>query len=51
MILSKKLSRKSFAVYGLGLTGCSVAECLKKSKVKNYYLWDDNKKKKKLIKN
>ena len=50
MILSKKLSRKSFAVYGLGLTGCSVAECLKKSKVKNYYLWDDNKKKRNLLK-
>jgi UDP-N-acetylmuramoylalanine--D-glutamate ligase len=50
MILSKKLSEKSFAVYGLGLTGSSVAKCLKKSKVKNYYLWDDNKKKRDLLK-
>ena len=50
MILSKTLSNKSFAVYGLGVTGLSVLNCLKKSKVKNFYLWDDDKTKRNSIK-
>ena len=50
MILSKTLSTKSFAVYGLGVTGLSVLNCLKKSKVKNFYLWDDDKFKRNSIK-
>ena len=50
MILSKTLSTKSFAVYGLGVTGLSVLNCLKKSKVKNFYLWDDDKTKRNSIK-
>ena len=42
MILSKTLSNKSFAVYGLGVTGLSVLNCLKKSKVKNYVIKNDD---------
>ncbi len=42
MILSKNLSKKIFAIYGLGVTGASVIKLLKRSKVKKYYLWDDN---------
>ena len=41
MILSKNLSKKTFAIYGLGLTGISVIKFLKRSKVKKYCLWDD----------
>jgi len=37
------LSKKSFAIYGLGTTGKSVINYLKKKKVKNYYFWDDKK--------
>ena len=33
---------KSFAVYGLGLTGKSVVKFLKKNKVKKISVWDDN---------
>ena len=32
---------KSFAVYGLGLTGKSVVKFLKKNKAKKIYIWDD----------
>ena len=47
MILPNKLREKSFAIYGMGITGRSVVDCLKKNKVKKYYTWDDNKIKKK----
>jgi UDP-N-acetylmuramoylalanine--D-glutamate ligase len=33
---------KSFAVYGLGLTGKSVIKFLKKNKVKKTIIWDDH---------
>ena len=49
MSLSKTLSSKSFAVYGLGITGISVINFLKKKKIKKLYAWDDIKKKKKRI--
>ena len=42
MIFKQILKNKSFLVYGLGLTGQSVLKFLKKTKVKNIYLWDDN---------
>ena len=45
MILSKKLRNKSFVVYGLGLTGISTINCLKRSKVKSIFSWDDSIKK------
>ena len=38
------LKKFSFLVYGLGSTGYSVIKYLKKKKVKNFYVWDDNKK-------
>lgn len=53
MVLHKKLRELSFLVYGLGLTGHSVINFLKKNKINNYLVWDDyNKnlhKKKKVI--
>ena len=39
---------KSFAVYGLGLTGNSVVNFLKKNKVNKIFTWDDNLSKHKL---
>jgi len=45
MILSNKFNEKSFAVYGLGKTGKSVINFLKKSGVSRYLVWDDNVKK------
>ena len=42
MIFKQILKNKSFLVYGLGLTGQSVIKFLKKMKVKNVFLWDDN---------
>ena len=47
MKLSKTLSNKSFAIYGLGITGSSVVKFFKESKIKNYCIWDDDKKKRK----
>ncbi len=40
---SSKLSKKSFAVYGLGLTGLSVINHFKKNSIKNFCVWDDDK--------
>ena len=48
MALSKTLSNKSFAIYGLGITGSSVVKFFKESKIKNYCIWDDDKKKRKI---
>jgi UDP-N-acetylmuramoylalanine--D-glutamate ligase len=49
-MLSKFLSNKSFAIYGLGVTGSSVIKYFKNSKIKNYLAWDDDKKKRKVFK-
>ncbi|MDC0472580.1 UDP-N-acetylmuramoyl-L-alanine--D-glutamate ligase [Pelagibacteraceae bacterium] len=40
----QNFSKKSFAIYGLGLTGKSVIKFLKKQSVSNYVAWDDLKK-------
>lgn len=45
MILPKTIKNKTFAVYGLGVTGCSVVNFLNNSGVKKIYFWDDNTKK------
>ena len=39
--------KKSFAIYGLGKTGLSVKKYLKINKVERFFLWDDNKIKRK----
>ena len=44
MIKPKNFSKKSFAIYGLGLTGKSVIKFLKKNDALNYIAWDDLKK-------
>lgn len=38
------LKKLSFLVYGLGVTGRSVIKFFKKKNLKNFYVWDDNKK-------
>ena len=38
----KNLSQKSFLVYGLGASGVSVINYLKKKKFTKFYVWDDN---------
>ncbi len=43
MLFGKKLRELSFLVYGLGLTGRSVINFLKKNNINNYIVWDDNK--------
>ena len=35
------LKKKSFLVYGLGVTGRSVINFFKKKKIKNFFVWDD----------
>ena len=37
----EKLKKKSFLVYGLGLTGKSVINFFKKNNIKNFLVWDD----------
>jgi UDP-N-acetylmuramoylalanine--D-glutamate ligase len=49
MISLKKLKKKNFAIYGLGLTGLSVINLLKKNKIKNFYAWDDKIEKRKKL--
>ena len=41
MLESYNFKGKSFAVYGLGLTGKSVVNFLKKNKVNKIFVWDD----------
>ena len=41
MLESYNFKGKSFAVYGLGLTGKSVVNFLKKNKVNKIFIWDD----------
>ncbi len=43
MNLSRDLSRKSFAIYGLGSTGRSVIKYFNRNRFKNYVIWDDDK--------
>ena len=43
MDISLNLSKKSFAVYGLGTTGRSVINYFNKAGIKNYIMWDDDK--------
>ena len=43
MDTSLNLSKKSFAVYGLGTTGRSVVNYFNKAGIKNYIMWDDDK--------
>ena len=42
MIKSINLKKKSYAIYGLGLTGKSVIKFLYKKGIKNFFTWDDN---------
>lgn len=44
MLQHPKLKELSFLVYGLGLSGKSVVNFLKKKKIKNFKVWDDKKK-------
>ena len=44
MIFKRILKDKSFLIYGLGLTGESVLTFLRKSKARDVFLWDDNRK-------
>ena len=50
MSFDQDFKKKSYAIYGLGLTGHSTLNFLKKSGVKNFFLWDDNSKKRKNFK-
>ncbi len=45
------LKKKSFLVYGLGVTGYSVINFLKKKKIKNFFVWDDKAELRKNFKN
>ncbi len=45
MLQMLKLKELSFLVYGLGLSGHSVIRFFKKNKIKNFKVWDDDKKK------
>ena len=45
MVQSSKLKELSFLVYGLGLSGKSVVNFFKKNSIKNFKVWDDNRKK------
>ena len=40
----QELKERSFLVYGLGSTGISVIKFFNKNKIKNFKIWDDNKK-------
>ena len=46
MVQSSKLRELSFLVYGLGLSGRSVINFFKKNGIKNFKIWDDNRKNK-----
>jgi len=50
MVASQKYQNKKIAIYGMGITGCSVARAFKRLKAK-VFCWDDNKKTRKKIKN
>ena len=42
MIDNLNLRNKTFAIYGLGVTGISTLNYLKRSQVKKIEIWDDN---------
>ena len=44
MVQSSKLKELSFLVYGLGLSGRSVIDFLKKNRIKNFKVWDEKNK-------
>ena len=44
MVQSSKHKELSFLVYGLGLSGESVINFFEKNRIKNFKVWDDNKK-------
>ena len=44
MLQIQELKERSFLVYGLGSTGLSVIKFFNKNKIKNFKIWDDNKK-------
>jgi UDP-N-acetylmuramoylalanine--D-glutamate ligase len=44
MFQFQELKERSFLVYGLGSTGHSVVKFFQKNKIKNFKIWDDNKK-------
>ena len=44
MVQFSKFKELSFLVYGLGLSGRSVINFFKKNGIKNFKVWDDNKK-------
>ena len=44
MVQSSKLKELSFLVYGLGLSGRSVINFFRKNGIKDFKVWDDNKK-------
>ena len=41
----RDLKSKKIGIYGLGLTGKSVINLLRKNKIKDYFSWDDKTKK------
>jgi len=45
MKISKSIKDNSYAVYGLGLSGNSTFNFLKKKNVKKIYVWDNKKNK------
>ena len=45
MKISKTIKDRSYAVYGLGLSGNSAFKFLKKKKIKKIITWDDKKNK------
>ena len=49
MKISKPIKENSYAIYGLGLSGKSVLNFLKKKKAKKIYTWDDKKNNKKKV--
>ena len=50
MVALQKYQNKKIAIYGMGITGCSVAKAFKKLNIE-VFCWDDNKKVRKKIKN
>ena len=50
MFALQKYQNKKIAIYGMGITGCSVARAFKRLNAQ-IYCWDDNKKIRKKIKN
>ena len=49
MVALQKYQNKKIAIYGMGITGCSVAKAFKKLNIE-VFCWDDNKKVRKKIK-